>query len=144
MKKVFLFGRVTRIGFLLSFVFFLYAFADMCIQSQFAAKNILMAVAVLLLAVLGTVWIYARGVAVDPKTGSVKLILGLTKKNIHVRMLDQIEYIDAEKHMNLGMYFIVQYKDGHSEKLYYKFYRMSSLEEAQFPRIKRQLSELEF
>ena len=144
MKKVFLFGRVTRIGFLLSFLFFIYAFVDMCIQSQFAMKNILMALAVCILVVLGTVWIYALGLTINRKTGKVKLILGLTAKNIHTRMLDQIEYIDVEKHLNLGMYFLIQYKDGRSEKLYYKFYRASALGEAQFPRIKRQLSELEF
>ncbi len=144
MKKVFMFGRVTRIGFLLSFLFFMYAFVDMCLQSQFAIKNILMALAVFILVVVGTVWIYTLGVKVDRKTGRVKLILGLSEKNIHERMLDQIQYIDAEKHMNLGMYFIIQYKDGHSEKLYYQFYRASALGEVQFPRIKRQLAEIEF
>lgn len=41
MKKVFLFGRATRIFFLMCLGFLLYAFADMCVQSGFAFKNIL-------------------------------------------------------------------------------------------------------
>ena len=144
MKKVFLFGRFVRIYFVLSLSFFTYAFVDMTIQSQFAIKYILMMLVVFIFVVFGILWIYSLGIVIDKKKNSAKLILGLSDRNIHERALSNIASIDVEKDGNLGMNFILHYNYGASEKLYYKFYRVSFVEEIQFKRIKKSLSKLKF
>ena len=144
MKKIFLFGRVTRIAFILSLAFFAYAFVDMMIQSQFAIKYILMMLAVFVLVFFGLLWIYSLGIVIDKKKNKLTLILGLSDRNIHERALSNIMSMDVEKDRNLGMYFILNYQYGASEKLYYKFYRISFIEEFQFKRIKKSLAKLKF
>lgn len=144
MKKIFLFGRLTRIAFIISLAFFAYAFVDMTIQSQFAVKYILMMLVVFVFVVFGLFWIYSLGIVIDKKKNSLILILGLTDRNIHERALNNIKSIDVVKDRNLGMNFILHYNYGTSEKLYYKFYRVSFVEEAQFKRIKKSLAKLKF
>ena len=144
MKKVFLFGRFVRIAFVLSLSFFTYAFVDMTIQSQFAIKYILMMLVVFVFVAFGLLWIYSLGIVIDKKKNSLTLIFGLTDRNIHKRALSNIASIDVEKDRNLGMNFILHYNYGASEKLYYKFYRVSFVEEVQFKRIKRSLAKLKF
>lgn len=142
MKKVFLFGRLVRIAFILSLSFFTYAFVDMTIQSQFAIKNILMMLVVFAFVVFALLWIYLLGIVIDKKKNRLILILGLTDRNIHERVLSNIKSIDVVKERNLGMNFILHYNYGTSEKLYYKFYRVSFIEEIQFKRIKKSLAKL--
>lgn len=142
MKKIFLFGRLTRIAFVFSLACFAYAFVDMTIQSQFSVKYIILTLVVFALVIFGLLWIYALGVVVDKKKNSVMLIFGLSDKNIHSRALSSILSIDVEKDRNLGMNFILNYRNGDSEKLYYKFYRISFVEEIQFKRIKKSLNKL--
>ena len=144
MKKVFLFGRFVRIAFILSLSFFTYAFVDMTIQSQFSIKCILMMLVVFTFVVFALLWIYSLGIVIDKKRNCLLLILGLTDKNIHKRALSNIKFIDVVKDRNLGMNFILHYNYGTSEKLYYKFYRVSFVEEAQFKRIKKSLAKLKF
>lgn len=144
MKKVFLFGRFVRIAFVLSLSFFTYAFVDMTIQSQFAIKYILMMLVVFVFVAFGLLWIYSLGIVIDKKKNSLTLILGLTDRNIHKRALSNIVSIDVEKDRNVGMYIILHYKYGASEKLYHSFYRVSIVEEVQFKRIKRSLAKLKF
>ena len=144
MKKIFLFGRLTRIACIISLAFCAYAFVDMTIQSQFAIKYIFMMPVVFVFVVFGLLRIYLLGIVIDKKKNSVILILGLTDRNIHKRVLSNIESIDVVKDRNLGMNFILHYNYGASEKLYYKFYRVSFVEEAQFKRIKKSLAKLKF
>jgi hypothetical protein len=144
MKKIFLFGRITRIFFLMSFGFLLYAFVDMCIQSEFAIKNVLFLLLVVLFVAFGVFWIYLPGVEIDRVNGKVKLILGLSSDHVYERIMDDIASLDVEKESNIGMHFIIRYKNGYSQKLLYRFYRVSFIEEIQFKRIKRELAKLKF
>ena len=144
MKKIYLFGRAVRIFFLMSLGFFLYAFADMCVQSGFAIKNILLLLLVMLLAAFGVCWIYLLGIRIDRQNGKVKLVLGLSSSYIYERALDHIASLDVEKESNVGMYFIIHYRNGGSEKLFYRFYRVSFIEASQFKRIKRELAKMNF
>ena len=97
MKKVFLFGRVTRIFFLVCLAFLLYAFTDMCVQSGFAFKSILLLLLAVVLVVFGLFWIYFPGIWIDRKNGKVKLMLGLSANYIHERELAHIVSLDVEK-----------------------------------------------
>ena len=144
MKKVLLFGRATRIFFLVCLAFLLYAFIDMSVQSGFAFKSILLLLLAVVLVVFGLFWIYFPGIWIDRKNGKVKLMLGLSANHIHERELAHIVSLDVEKEANLGMHFIVNYRSGHSEKLFYRFYRVSFIEAMQFRRIKRELTGLKF
>lgn len=142
MKKIFLFGRLTRIAFIISLAFLAYAMVDMTIQSQFSVKYILLTLVVFVLIVFALLWIYSLGVVVDKKKNNLKIILGLTFNNIHERALSNIASIDVVKDRNLGMNFILNYSYGASETIYYKFYRISFIEEIQFKRIKKSLTNL--
>ena len=42
------------------------------------------------------------------------------------------------------MNFIINYKNGYSEKRYYAFYRISFVEQAQFKRLKKSFNEIKF
>ena len=142
MKKIFLFGRLTRIAFIISLAFFAYAMVDMTIRSQFSVKYILLTLVAFVFIVFALLWIYSLGIVVDKKKNRLQLILGLTFNNIHERVLSNIVSIDVVKDRNLGMNFILNYSYGTSERIYYKFYRISFIEEIQFKRIKKRLTKL--
>lgn len=142
MKKIFLFGRFTRIAFIISLTFFAYAMVDMTIQSQFSVKYILLTLVAFVFIIFALVWIYSLGIVIDKKENILKLILGLTFNNVHERTLNSIVSIDVVKDRNLGMNFIINYSHGTSEKIYYRFYRISFIEEIQFKRIKKRLAKL--
>ena len=74
----------------------------MTIQSQFAIKYILMMLVVFVFVVFGLLWIYSLGIVIDKKKNSVILILGLTDRNIHKRVLSNIESIDVVKDIGQG------------------------------------------
>lgn len=142
MKKIFLFGRFIRIAFIISISFIIYAIIDMCIKSSFEFKNILFAIIVFIFAIFGLLFVYSLGIIINYKNNKFKLIVGLTKQNRYERELCDISSLDVEKVLNIGMNFIINYKNGHSERIYYKFYRISFVEESQFKRIKKQLSKI--
>lgn len=58
--------------------------------------------------------------------------------------MSNVESIDIEKELNLGFSFVIKYKDGYIERIKYKFYRISIIEEIQYNRLKRQLKNLKF
>ena len=120
----------------------LYAFIDMCVQSGFAFKSMLLLLLVFVLAVFGVFLLYFPGVRIDRKNDKVKLMLGFSANDIHERELAHIASLDVEKEANLGIYFIVNDQSGHSERFFYRFYRVSFIEAMQFKRIKRELASL--
>ena len=142
MRKIFLFGRITRIAFIISLAFFAYAMVDMTIRSQFSIKYILLSLVAFVFIIFALLWIYSLGIVVDKTKDNLTLILGLTDNNIHKRALSNIASIDVVKNGNCGMNFILNYRYGVSETIYYKFYRISFVEEAQFKRIKKSLMKL--
>lgn len=144
MKKIFLFGRFVRICFIISFVFIIYAMFDMCLQSSFDIKNILLTILVIIFVVFGLTWLYSLGLSINYKKDRLILILGLTKVNQYERSLLNVESIDVEKELNLGFVFVIKYKNGYIERIKYKFYRISIVEEGQFKRLKKQINKLKF
>ena len=144
MRKIFLFGRFVRICFIISFVFIIYAMFDMCLQSLFDIKYILLTLLVIIFVVFGLTWLYSLGLSINYKKDRLILILGLTKVNQYEKVLSNVESIDIEKELNLGFDFVIKYKDGYVERIKYKFYRISIVEEGQFKRLKRQINRLKF
>ena len=144
MRKIFLFGRFVRIFFIISFTFIIYAMFDMCFQSSFDIKNILLTILVIIFVVFGLTWLYSLGLSINYKKDRLILILGLTKVNQYERALLNVESIDVEKELNLGFDFVIKYKDGYVERIKYKFYRISIVEEGQFKRLKKQINKLKF
>lgn len=144
MRKIFLFGRFVRICFIISFSFIIYAMFDMCFQSSFDIKNILLTILVIIFVVFGLIWLYSLGLSINYKKDRLILILGLTKVNQYERALLNVESIDVEKELNLGFDFVIKYKDGYVERIKYKFYRISIVEEGQFKRLKKQINKLKF
>ena len=144
MRKIFLFGRFVRICFIISFAFIIYAMFDMCLQSSLDIKYILLTLLVIIFVVFGLTWLYSLGLSVNYKKDRLILILGLTKVNQYERVLSNVELIDIEKELNLGFTFVIKYKDGYVERIKYKFYRISIVEEGQFKRLKKQINKLKF
>ena len=144
MKKIFLFGGFVRICFIISFTFIIYAMFDMCLQSSFDIKNILLTILVIIFVVFGLTWLYSLGLSIDYKKDRLVLVLGLTKVNQYERVLSNIESIDVEKDSNHGFDFVIKYKYGYIERIKYKFYRIPIVEEGQFKRLKKQINELRF
>ena len=142
MKKIFLFGRLIRIFSIISFIFIIYAMIDMCVISGFQIRYILLTAAVLFFVIIGMIWIYSLGIVFDFKKNKFKLILGLSNKNKHERILNSISSIDLVNDLNLGVDVIINYLDGHKEKIYYHFYRISFVEKLQFKRLKKQLNKV--
>ena len=116
---------------------------DMTIQSQFSVKYILLTLVAFVFIIFALLWIYSLGIVVDKKKNNLKLILGLTTNNIHERALSNIVSIDVVKDRNLGMNFVLNYSYGTSETIHYQFYRISFIEEIQFKRIKKSLTNLQ-
>ena len=144
MRKIFLFGRFVRIWSIISFSFIIYAMFDMCFQSLFDIKNILLCLLVVIFVAFGLIWIYSLGLSINYKKDRLVLILGLTKANHYERVLSNIESIDVEKELNIGFIFVIRYKYGHIERFKYKFYRISFVEESQFKRLKKQINAVRF
>ena len=144
MRKIFLFGRFVRICFIISFAFIIYAMFDMCLQSSFDIKYMLLTLLVVFFVVYGLIWIYSLGLRISYKKDRFILVLGLTKVNHYERVLSNVESIDIEKELNLGFSFIIKYKDGYIERIKYKFYRISIVEESQFKRLKKQINNMKF
>lgn len=139
MKKIYLFGRVVRISFLISFVFLIYVFIDIYIDSNFKLTNLFLLIIVVGIVIYGLVWIYSIGLFIDYKNNKIKINTGISKSNKVERLLSNIEGIDLELDGDLGMNFIIYHKDKYTEKIFYKFYRMTLLEKSQYKRLKKQI-----
>jgi hypothetical protein len=117
---------------------------DMCFQSSFDIKYILLTLLVIVFVVFGLIWLYSLGLSINKKTNRMVLMLGLTKANYYERTLSDVESIDIEKELNLGFVFVIKHKYGYIERIKYRFYRISIVEEIQYNRLKRQLNKLKF
>lgn len=144
MRKIFLFGRFIRICFIISFAFIIYAMFDMGFQSSFDIKYILLTLLVIIFVVFGLKWLYSLGLSINYKKDRLILIQGLTKVNQYERVLSNVKSIDIEKELNIGFTFVIKYKDGYIERIKYKFYRISIVEEGQIKRLKQQINKLKF
>ena len=103
MKRIYLFGRIVRISFLISFIFLVYAFIDMYIQSDFSFKNLLLLIFIIAVTIWMMVWIYSMGLFIDRNNETLKLVTGFSKKDIKVLALGNVSSIDVELNGNCGM-----------------------------------------
>ena len=139
MKKIYLFGSIVRISFLISCLFLLYAMVEIAI-SQFDLKNLFLLLVSVCFVIIVLIWIYSLGIFIDKKNDKFKIITGLSKRETRERVLSNIVSVDVELNGDIGMIFIINYNYGSSEKVEYNFYRVSLVEKAQYKRIKKQLS----
>ena len=142
MKRIYIFGRVIRIAFLIAFAFLIYAFFDMYIQSSFSFFNLMLLLFVVAVAIYVLIWMYSFGIFIDNKNNTIKIITGFSSNNRRERSLSDIKSVDVELNGNIGMTFIIQYIYNSTERIEYKFYRISFLEKSQYKRIKKQLVQL--
>lgn len=139
MKRFLLFGWVIRLAFILSFIFISYAMIDMFIVSGYSLRYLFLLLVVFIFVIFAIVWIHSLGVFIDINNNMLKIQFGITMKNKHERVLSEISNLDIEKDLNIGINFIIKYKNGVTEKLYYKFYRISILEQIQFNALRKKL-----
>lgn len=142
MKKVFLFGKFSRLCFILSFIFIQYAMIDMFVQSGFKFKYLLFTIVVFIFVVVGLFWIYSLGIVVDYKNDKLKIILGLLKQNRYERVLSSISSLDIENDQNISTNIVINYCYGGKEIINYTFYRVAYIEAKQFKRLKKNIKKL--
>ena len=141
MKRIYLFGRVIRISFLISCAFLLYGMVEIT-KNELNLKNLFLLACSICFVIVWMIWIYSLGIFIDQKNDRIKIVTGLSKKETRERILSNIESINVELNCDMGMNFIINYKHNCSEKIEYKFYRISFVEKSQYKRIKKQLSKL--
>ncbi len=59
-------------------------------------------------------------------------------------LLKEKYYDGNEKELNRGFSFVIKYKDEYIERIKYKFYRISIIEENQFRRLKKKINSIRF
>lgn len=97
---------------------------------------------VLAVIVYGVIWMYSMGIFIDNRNNTIKIITGFSSDNRRERSLSDIKSIDAELNGNIGMTFLLNYNYDSTEKIEYKFYRISFVEKSQYKRIKKQLLQI--
>lgn len=115
---------------------------DMYIQSNFRFFNLILLLFVVAVVAYGFIEMYFLGIFIDSKNKTIKIRTGLSSNNRIERSLCQIKSIDVELNGNIGMTFFIKYKYHSTEKIEYKFYRISFVEKSQYKRIKKQLVQL--
>lgn len=142
MKRIFIFGRIVRISFLISFAFAIYAFIDIYFQSNFGFTNLLLLIFVVIVVSFGLIWIYSFGFYIDNKNDILKVVTEFSKKGIRERTLSNVDSIDVELNEDIGFKFIIHYKYDCKEIINYRFYRISFVEKLQYKRLKKELANI--
>ena len=114
----------------------------MYIQSNFSFFNLMLLLFVVAVAIYVLIWMYSFGIYIDNKSNTIKIIAGFSSNNRRERSLSDINSVDVELNGNIGMTFIIHYIYNSTERIEYKFYRISFLEKSQYKRIKKQLVQL--
>ena len=142
MKRVYLFGRITRIIFLLSFVFSVWAFIDICVRSRLHYANVSLLIFVAVVAVFWLIRMYSLGFFLNKNRDSLKIVTDFSRKGARERALSNVASIDARLNGNIGITFIINYKSNYKEEVEYRFFRLALLEKIQYKRIKEQLAKI--
>ncbi len=143
MKRIYLFGRIVRLSFLISSIFVIYAFVDNLL-SEFSFKNLFLLFLAITLVISTLIWIYSKGFFIDRKNNKLKIILGYLKNERKEIYLSDIDSIDVELTVYVGMVFTINYNNNSSEKMQYTFYRVPFFQKLQYKRIKKQLSKIKY
>ena len=119
MKKIFLFGILTRIFIIISFTFLTYAMIDTCFYSKFQLKDVILTIVAIIFTIICLLWIHTLGIIFDFKNNKLRLILGLLPNAKYERVLSNISNIDVAKNGSLGICFVVKYTNGEKEDFYF-------------------------
>lgn len=141
MKRIYLFGRLLRVFFLISCSFLVFGMVEI-LRSDFRFFNLFLLAVSVCFVIVWLIWTYSLGVFVDKKRNTLTVVTGLSSKEKRQRVLSNVSSVDVELNGNLGMTFIINYKHNCNEKIEYKFFRISFVEKSQYRRIKTQLSNL--
>ena len=141
MKRIYLFGRILRIFFLISCVFLIYIMFDI-VKTDFSFLNLFLLAISICFVVFWLIYIYSLGVFVNYKNKTIKIVTGFLRGNNRERSLLDIKSVDIELNGDIGMTFIIEYNYNSTEKIEYKFYRISFVEKSQYKRIKKQLAQI--
>ena len=141
MKRIYLFGRTLRVFFLICCTFLIYAMFDI-VKSDLNFLNLLLFVISICFVVVWLIYMYSLGVFVNYKNKTIKIVTGFLRDNNREISLLDIKSIDIELDSNIGITFIIEYNYNSTEKIEYKFYRISFVEKSQYKRIKKQLAQI--
>ena len=141
MKRIYIFGCLTRIFMLFSFLFVIsLGIYSIIINVGNYIANIIAVCILFAFLVFAIYWQWTTGIFVKKDMLVFSLDLGKSKNN--VRPISGIKSVEIEKEKHIGFNFIVTYKDGGKEKFFYKFYRVSFFEAIQYKRIQKKLIKL--
>ena len=141
MKRIYLFGRILRIFFLISCVFLIYIMFDI-VKNDFSFLNLFLLAISMCFVIVWLIYMYSLGIFIDRKNDKLKIVTGLSKNETKECVLSNVISMDVELNGNLGITYIINYKHHCMEKIDYKFYRISIVEKAQYKRIKKQLAQI--
>ena len=141
MKRIYLFGRILRIFFLISCVFLIYIMFDI-VKNDFSFLNLFLLAISMCFVIVWLIYMYSLGVFVNYKNKTIKIVTGFLRGNSRERSLLDIKSVDIELNGDIGMTFIIEYNYNSTEKIEYKFYRISFVEKSQYKRIKKQLAQI--
>lgn len=142
MKKIYIFGFFTRIFMIASILFAIYLGIDNCLFNGINFQNISLITILSIFLLLVIYWQWTLGIFINKKRNTLIFSFYLNKSKNVERLINTIQSIKLEKKRNLGFNFIVNFKDGYKEEIFYSFYRVSFIEEIQIKRIKRKLTKL--
>ncbi len=142
MKRIYLFGRTLRIFFLIACSFLIYGMFEI-VKSDFSFLNLLLLAISVCFVVAWLIYTYSLGIFIDRENDKLKIVTGFSKEETRERVLSNIVSIDVELNGELGMTYIINYKHNCTERIEYKFYRISIFEKAQYKRIKKQLRKIQ-
>lgn len=142
MKRIYIFGFFTRIFMIISVLFAIYLGINDCMINGTNFKNIALITILFLFLLLMIYWQWTLGIFANLKSGKLIFSFYMNKSKNIERLISDIKSIEVEKEKNLGFNFIVSFKNGYKEKIFYRFYRISFIEEIQFKRIRKRLIKL--
>ena len=127
---------------IIAILFSIYLGINDCIINRSNFKNISLITILFVFLLLVIYWQWTLGIFINKKRKILVFSFYMNKSENIERLISDIKSIELEKEKNLGFNFIVSFKDGYKEKIFYRFYRISFIEEIQFKRIRKELIKL--
>ena len=112
------------------------------VKNDFSFLNLFLLAISMCFVIVWLIYMYSLGVFVNYKNKTIKIVTGFLRGNSRERSLLDIKSVDIELNGDIGMTFIIEYNYNSTEKIEYKFYRISFVEKSQYKRIKKQLAQI--
>ena len=142
MKRIYIFSLFTRLFTVFGCLFMMYLPINNLTSKGAGIENISAIVVLFIFLILSIYWQWTVGIFFNVKNDRIIFSFYINKNKDVERIMSEIKSIEVIKENHLGFDFIIYYKDGYEETLFYKFYRVSFFEEIQLRRLKRQLNQL--